>query len=308
MQFELLSLDDAALVASTTEIENEIWDWCPWPSADFIHSIRAFPDDKLMECHVLVENGQVTAQTTIHETFWLATPGQAQIGVGSRDRDTDRYRKAVEHALASLRKLGFSRFMLAAPSKEEGYCRTLESLGFSCTMRQKVSRLEIESFEPSPGLSDGWELVTFPEYEAMNPEGFRHELWSLIQEILIDVPMPEPFDKEPFDDWCREYFKPNLDLEARVLALKDGTPIGLSEIAPNKVFPTKGLTGLTGIRRPFRRQGIARQLKIASILKAKEKGVLELFTDNEENNPMYLLNVELGFRHVWDICVYTLND
>ncbi|MCD4691179.1 GNAT family N-acetyltransferase, partial [bacterium] len=60
--------------------------------------------------------------------------------------------------------------------------------------------------------------------------------------------------------------------------------------------PTKLHTGLTGTVRSHRRRGIATALKVAAIDLAKKRGVATIETDNEENNPMYALNVELGFE------------
>ena len=60
--------------------------------------------------------------------------------------------------------------------------------------------------------------------------------------------------------------------------------------------PAKLYTGLTGVLRSHRRRGIATALKVTALEMAKARGVRTLETDNEENNPMYLLNVELGFE------------
>ena len=48
----------------------------------------------------------------------------------------------------------------------------------------------------------------------------------------------------------------------------------------------------------FRRKGIATAIKIKAIEVLLKKGVTEVRTDNEENNPMYKINVELGFKPV----------
>ena len=50
------------------------------------------------------------------------------------------------------------------------------------------------------------------------------------------------------------------------------------------------------IKEEYRRQGIATALKAKAYQKLKEKGIKIVRTDNEENNPMYLINVALGFK------------
>lgn len=307
MRFEKISLDNAAHLAAMTSIEAQIWDWCPSLPEEVEFFGRTWPEDKFLETYLMFEGDDAVAQTTVMEPYWLATPGQGQLGAGSRDKNLEHYQAIVQFGVDRLRERGFSRYLLATPSKEEGYCRVLEELGFEMTMRQKVSRLIPENLPPAPELP-GVEILDFDECRAKRPETFERELWRLIQDVLADVPMPEPYVDEPFEDWTRMYFKPTLDPKTRVVAIADDRLVGLSELSANKVDGRMALTGLTGVLRDYRRRGIARAMKLASIEVARQKGVEQIFTDNEENNPMFLLNEELGFRHVWDICLYSMND
>ena len=79
----------------------------------------------------------------------------------------------------------------------------------------------------------------------------------------------------------------------------------MSQLWPSKVNPKSAQTGLTGVRRAFRRQGIATKTKQHSIAWAKAQGIEKIYTDNEENNPMYQLNLQLGFLHLFDFEVYS---
>ena len=65
-----------------------------------------------------------------------------------------------------------------------------------------------------------------------------------------------------------------------------------------KAEPHKAWTGGLGVLKKFRRCGIATAIKIKAIEKLLEKGVTEVRTDNEKNNPMYKINVALGFKPV----------
>jgi GNAT superfamily N-acetyltransferase len=69
------------------------------------------------------------------------------------------------------------------------------------------------------------------------------------------------------------------------------TGLWLSEAHPAKVF-----TGLTGVVRSHRRKGIATALKVHGFSRAKEHGARWIETDNEEKNPMFELNMRLGFK------------
>ena len=64
----------------------------------------------------------------------------------------------------------------------------------------------------------------------------------------------------------------------------------------NLAEPTKLQTDLTGVIRSHRRKGIATALKVHALTKAQTTDAESVDTDNEENNPMYPLNVKLGFK------------
>ena len=54
---------------------------------------------------------------------------------------------------------------------------------------------------------------------------------------------------------------------------------------------------LTAVKRPFRGRGIATALKLAQIARARDAGVMELFTTNDaENVGMRKVNERLGYK------------
>ena len=114
-----------------------------------------------------------------------------------------------------------------------------------------------------------------------------------------DFPMPEGIahTREPFKQFMK-YQK--LFEEKRygieIVAVDNDKYIGSTDI---HVFPKsdqhKAWTGSLGVLREYRRQGIATALKIKAFEKLRQKDVRVVRTDNEENNPMYNINVTLGF-------------
>ena len=78
-----------------------------------------------------------------------------------------------------------------------------------------------------------------------------------------------------------------------------GASFALSLIASpwlSRVIGVPRIFGLTGVLRSHRRRGIATAVKLPTIDFARSVGARYISTDNEENNPMYQLNLKLGFR------------
>ena len=117
-----------------------------------------------------------------------------------------------------------------------------------------------------------------------------------------DFPIPDGVEhtRPPFDHYMKilnDYYENCYG--ADIVAVMNGTYVGSTdlEVYP-KTEPHKAWTGGLGVLKEFRRKGLATALKIKAIEKLLEKGVTEIRTDNEENNPMYKINVALGFKPV----------
>ena len=142
------------------------------------------------------------------------------------------------------------------------------------------------------------EMGTFPKKFPNHYKKLEELTWIYAQ----DFPIPDGIKhtRDPFD----QFMKYTLDFEensygTEIVAVKDGQYIGSTDLTVYpKAEPHKAWTGSLGVLKEFRRKGVATALKIKAIQKLLKKGVTEIRTDNEENNPMYKINVALGFEPV----------
>jgi mycothiol synthase len=122
--------------------------------------------------------------------------------------------------------------------------------------------------------------------------------WLIDQDVPISDGIKHT--RTSFKRWeknCKDFYDNYYGV--CIVAIKDGQYIGSTDIGVfPKAEPYKGWTGTLGVVRGFRRKGIATALKIKSIEVLLKKGIKHLRTDNEENNPMYKINVVLGFTPV----------
>ena len=165
-----------------------------------------------------------------------------------------------------------------------------------------IKNVKIKKYQP---LLDKLESKGIHFYDSKNemkkfPNHYK-KLDELIWAYDQDMPIPEGIHHErpPF----KQVMKMQMDFEensygTEIIAVKNHEYIGSTDIHVYKSEPHKGWTGGLGVLKKFRRQGIATALKIKAIETLLKKGITEVRTDNEENNPMYKINVELGFKPV----------
>ena len=115
---------------------------------------------------------------------------------------------------------------------------------------------------------------------------------------MRDVPSTEPFAKPTVAEFEEMVLKdPALDEESFFIAqAEDGALVGMSNLWRNDPEGKRLDTGLTGVVRSYRRRGIATALKVHTIRYAQANGAETIETSNEEESPMYALNLRLGFK------------
>ncbi|MDP9310421.1 MAG: GNAT family N-acetyltransferase [Chloroflexota bacterium] len=179
--------------------------------------------------------------------------------------------------------------------------RFLAERGFQESMRDWESRLQVAACDITR-FSDihtrvraqGIVIKTLAEL-ADDPQRDR-KLYELDIEVAEDVPSPEPFTAWSYEFFAQHVLRsPRLLPDAYFVALLNGAYVGVSVLWSNP--DSRNLsTGLTGVKRSYRRKGIALALKLRAIQLAQAYGAPVVNTWNESNNrPMLSINGQLGF-------------
>ena len=179
----------------------------------------------------------------------------------------------------------------------------LRQKGFEVVIREPISELELSTFDETPFVhkihqakSHGIRLVSLADL-TRECSDWQERFWRLDTTIHGDVPLPNPFRPQPLEDFLRQKVEnPAFTPDASHVAVHGEEWAGLSELYIDPNHPQVGGTGLTGVTRTWRRKGLATALKLRVLRKAKAEGVTRVITDNEENNPMFQINLMLGFR------------
>jgi len=182
--------------------------------------------------------------------------------------------------------------------------RFVEKRVFRVAQRNQFSKLDVQSFDPTPFAetlksvdASEVDIRSFGEMMAEDPDALR-KAYEAGWEFLQDVPFPDPIQKMPFEQYMAEIEGPWGMPKSWFMAVDQGKYVGMSQLWLIPAQPRRLQTGLTGVSRSHRRRGLATALKVRAISGAKKAGFATIRTDNEEKNAMYLLNVKLGFKPI----------
>ena len=250
---------------------------------------------------------------SLHRAWWLEQSGRYRIYI-SVDRDWQRrgIGTRIWQRLLSLAAATERIRWLESGAREDrpDALAFLKARGFVPEARIEKSELSLARFKFEDWLhartapakagaaihSLGVAIDRYPDWQ--------HRLWSLEQRLYQDVPATVPVRPPDFRHWLVQRLdSPGFNPATCWIACDQSTGdwLGITDLVAID-GAAKGLdTGFTGIERIWRRKGLATALKLQAIEWACDERYEYIRTDNGSNNPMYRLNLKLGFtpRPAW---------
>ncbi len=286
--------------------------------ADFKHTDANWDTNYLRRLYVVDWGGEIVAFAGFSERPWSYVPGVYSLGItvhpdfegrGIGTAVYDRMLQSMnqhEHKLVRLHSHSYSH--------KPQSVRFLEKLGFEAVMRWIVSVLDVTNFDGAKfaGLKQkiaesGIEIRPLSAQRQLDPDCL-HNLYELDWELTLDEPQPTKPTKQPFEKYVKQVVEnPNSIEDGWFLAVENGRYVGMSYLEKNEANPKQLRTGFTGTVRSHRRRGLATALKCYAIEYAQQQGFHSIRTGNEENNPMYALNVQLGFEDLTSEMAFVKN-
>lgn len=301
--FNATDQDYAAIVA----IYNAIWPDKP-DTVALCQRRDAMRDKQYFFQRFIVEaQNQIVAVGMGCEIAWSYQPGKyvvtvnvhpayEQQGIGSA---------LYDHILQMLNQRPLPPTLLVSQAHEDKVraVRFLEQRGFTLVMRSPMSRLEVAAFDPTQfaGMIDkvrtaGYQCYSMAAVAKFDPD-WQRQIYELDWECTQDEPLPDAPSKPSLEEYVKDIFNhPDFLPGASFVALENGQYVAMTLCNQNAAQPTLLQTGFTGVLRTHRRRGLATTVKLLTIHYAQQNHFEAIDTYNEENNPMYSINIALGFQ------------
>lgn len=265
------------------------------------------------------DNGKMIGVGTYMHRSWAHHPRRFYIDgyVLPEHRGRGVGKQMYRHALDQLAP--FRPISIDSSTREDKQraVRFLSERGFEVMTREHTSILDLAAFDPEIWAGtvtyvaqSGIVIKSLTELKCEDPDHAR-KIYDLVCETEQDVPFHGTFTPDPYDVWIKRFEdSPNRIDDAYLLALDGDEYIGITMLFRSRATDKKLYTGFTSVKRPYRRRGIATALKVRSLAYAKanfrtaEGQIPEVSTENEVNNPMYQINVKLGFQQQPDFLMY----
>ncbi len=291
------------------DLDRAVWPDSAMTAALFKHRDDIRDPQYLFQRLGVTQNDAPVAFAEYGEMPWSYQPGKYLVSIAVHP---DHERRGIgaalyDHVLATLSQQEPAPVLLVSGTREDKpqAIRFLERRGFQPVMRWIISDLDLAAFDPSPwvGLQEkvqaqGVRIMSLSELMQRDP-ACQQQMWDLEWVLTLDEPSPAPPTRLPLDRFIQQFFEaPDFLPQGEFVALEGERYIGTSGLRKNLADPRKLRTGFTGVMRSHRRWGIATALKLRAIDYARRAGAQSIGTGNEENNPMYQINVRLGFKKV----------
>ena len=252
------------------------------------------------------DSGNLQIFTVILQAVWLAETGAASIRVYSKDLNPDLFHVGLDYVLDEAAANGFSKLTIWAFSVHPEIRAALVDKGFVPKQTNFFSEINLETASIEPVESD-FEVLSFADLKQDLKDNFEQKIYDLETQVFKDVPMVGEYVPTPFETFVADLYSPEVDLNLLFAARdSDGELMGLTELLLHPTDETFLMTGVTGTLRPYRRKGVAKALKTASFIAARQRGIQRILTDNEKENPMYQINLDLGFQYRYESYCYAV--
>jgi GNAT superfamily N-acetyltransferase len=255
----------------------------------WLHRLRTIPERAQPAGWVAEDAGKLVGNGWAFRTFFSEGSTSAQCGVNVRASHRRRGLGGAlyEPVLAHVETLGATSLLASFPENDAGVAFAT-ARGFREERAEAESVLDPRTVEERPAPD-----VDLRRVADIDP----HLAYEADIAATRDMPSTEPIDEIPYEEWVGHVLDyPFFTAEGSYVAMVDGLAAAVSLLIADEESG-RGGNMFTGTQRAYRGRGLGLAVKLASIAWAKEHGITQIATRNDETNaPMLAINQRLGYR------------
>ena len=211
-EFNKTDADLEALVP----LDNRIWDHRRSTLEEWQHALASAPKEGLWRQWMAERDGCVVGSASQGRVVNNARPSSFSIKVlvDPVARGSGVGRQLCEYCVTQLRKEHdqVSCLFCATRENQPTAISFLETRGFRLVLGEVLSQIEVDSFDSLPFPAkveqckvNGIEIQSLKALQGQFPD-WKKRVYSLENELEIDVPTADPLVPLPFDDYCKHKF------------------------------------------------------------------------------------------------------
>jgi GNAT superfamily N-acetyltransferase len=266
----------------------------PWvaTAADVLHWEREPPRARRASW-VATEGSEVVGLATAQLRWEVSEPGvgEAWVAVAGRERGRGLGGSLFDAADRHLSSIGARKVQSWAEAAEGR--RFLSARCFREVRQERISSVDPREVDRSERpLPAGFRIV--PLRDMLDRP---HDLFTVYMAGEADAPDVFEVDNISFEEWQTETLEmPSLDHDGSFVVVHGERPVSVALLEVDREHK-RAANEMTATLPEFRRLGLARLAKVASIRWAADLGVTSILTSNDRENPgMLALNDQLGYR------------
>jgi GNAT superfamily N-acetyltransferase len=272
----------------------------PWvvTESDVLHW-QDVPERARRAAWVALEEGEIVGFADGQARWEVSEEGVCELWAAVRREQRRRGVGSQLFELAWKHVVGIAARVVESWAEEDDGKRFLRNRGFEEVRQERISAVDPREVDLSrlPELEAAKRAENFrvaPLAETLDRAG---ELFAVYMAGEADIPGTFAEDNIAFDEWERETLgMPSLDPDGSFVVLHGDRPVAIAWLEVDREGK-RANNEMTATLPGFRRRGLARMAKLASIRWAVEHGITSILTGNDRENPgMLTLNDSLGYR------------
>ncbi|MCW2965496.1 MAG: acetyltransferase [Actinomycetia bacterium] len=255
----------------------------------WLHRVRTIPERAQQAGWVAEAGGKVVGNSWAFRTFFSegSTSAQCSVNVRASHRKRGIGSELYELMFAHVGALGATS-ALASFSENDAAVAFATGRGFREERAEAETVLDPRTVDERPAPD-----VDLRAVADIDPRlAYEADIAA-----TRDMPSTETIDEIPYDEWVGHVLEyPFFTAEGSYVALVDGVGAAVSLLIADEESG-RGANMFTGTQRAYRGRGLGLAVKLASVAWAKEHGITQIATRNDETNaPMLAINRRLGYR------------